>query len=76
MDFISTGITWAEHVLQAVFLAVAVYRGVKLYARGEHNHLWSHIILSCILAVFVFFPSITEFLANYLLQKLGINLGA
>ena len=76
MDFISTGITWAEHVLQAVFLCVAVYRGVKLYAHGEQNRLWGHIILSCILAVFVFFPSITEFLANYLLQKLGINLGS
>lgn len=75
MDFINTGITWAEHVLQALFLCVAVYRGVKLYARGEHNHLWSHIILSCLLAVFVFFPKVAEFLATYLLQKLGINVG-
>ncbi len=76
MDFISTGIAWAEHVLQAVFLCVAVYRGVKLYAHGEQNRLWGHIILSCILAIFVFFPQIAQFLATYLLQKLGINLGS
>lgn len=75
MDFITTGITWAEHVLQAVFLCVAVYRGVKLYAYGEQNRLWGHIILSCILAIFVFFPQIAQFLATYLLQKLGIKLG-
>ncbi|MFD1674792.1 hypothetical protein [Alicyclobacillus fodiniaquatilis] len=76
MDFISTGITWAEHTLQAIFLCVAVYRGVRLYAHGEQNRLWGHIILSCILAIFVFFPSIAEFLAQYLLKQLGISLSS
>lgn len=73
-DFIDTGLTVIKHLLQAIFLTIAIYRGVKMYANGETNRLWSHILLSIILGIFVFAPGIARFLALYVLEKLGISI--
>lgn len=72
-DFVDTGLLVIKRVLQGVFLTIAIYRGVKMYANGENNQLWSHIILSVILGIFVFFPGIAKYLAVYVLHKLNIN---
>ncbi len=72
-DFVDTGLLVIKRVLQAIFLTIAIYRGVKMYANGENNRLWSHIILSIVLGIFVFFPGIAKYLAVYVLQKLNIN---
>ena len=72
-DFVDTGLLVIKRLLQAIFLTIAIYRGVKMYANGETNRLWSHIMLSVILGIFVFAPGIAKFLALYVLQKLGIS---
>jgi hypothetical protein len=72
-DFVDTGLLVIKRLLQAVFLTIAIYRGVKMYANGENNRLWSHIILSIVLGIFVFFPGIAKYLAVYVLKKLNIN---
>lgn len=72
-DFVDTGLLVVKRLLQAIFLTIAIYRGVKMYANGETNRLWSHIMLSVILGIFVFAPGIAKFLALYVLQKLGIS---
>ena len=72
-DFIDTGLTVIKRVLQGVFLTIAIYRGVKMYANGENNRLWSHIILSVVLGIFVFFPGIAKYLAIYVLKTLNIS---
>lgn len=68
-----TGLLVIKRVLQAVFLTIAIYRGVKMYANGENNRLWSHIVLSIVLGIFVFFPGIAKYLALYVLNKLNIQ---
>jgi hypothetical protein len=73
-DFIDTGLLVIKRILQAIFLTIAIYRGVKMYANGENNRLWSHIVLSVILGVFVFFPGIAKYLALYVLRKLNIEI--
>ncbi|MCD1261283.1 hypothetical protein B5M42_021000 [Paenibacillus athensensis] len=72
-DFIDTGLLVIKRLLQAIFLTIAIYRGVKMYANGENNRLWSHVVLSVLLGIFVFFPGIAKYLALYVLQKLGIS---
>lgn len=72
-DFIDTGLLVIKRILQAVFLTIAIYRGVKMYANGENNRLWSHILLSVVLGIFVFFPGIAKYLAIYVLTKLNIE---
>lgn len=71
-DFVNTGLLVIKRLLQAIFLTIAIYRGVKMYANGETNRLWSHILLSVILGIFVFAPGIAKYLALYVLNKLGI----
>lgn len=44
-----------------------------MYANGETNRLWSHIMLSVILGIFVFAPGIAKYLALYVLKTLGIS---
>jgi hypothetical protein len=73
VDFIDTGLLVIKRILQAVFLTIAIYRAVKLYANGENNRLWAHILLSAVLAIFVFFPGIAKYLAIYILTKLNIE---
>ncbi|MFC4306409.1 hypothetical protein [Cohnella boryungensis] len=72
-DFVDTGLLVIKRLLQAIFLTIAIYRGVKMYANGENNRLWSHVVLSIILGIFVFFPGIAKYLALYVLKKLGIS---
>lgn len=72
-DFINTGLLVIKRLLQAIFLTIAIYRGVKMYANGETNRLWSHIMLSVILGIFVFAPGIAKYLALYVLKTLGIS---
>lgn len=72
-DFVDTGLLVIKRLLQAIFLTIAIYRGVKMYANGETNRLWSHIMLSVILGIFVFAPGIAKYLALYVLETLGIS---
>ncbi|MEB3102857.1 hypothetical protein [Ferviditalea candida] len=72
-DFVNTGLLVVKRLLQAIFLTIAIYRGVKMYANGETNRLWSHIVLSTILGIFVFAPGIAKYLALYVLKTLGIS---
>jgi len=73
-DFIQTGLLVLKRLLQAIFLTIAIYRGVKMYANGETNRLWSHIMLSVVLGIFVFAPGIAKYLALYVLKTLGISI--
>lgn len=73
-DFIDTGLLVIKRLLQAIFLTIAIYRAVKMYAHGENNKLWSHVVLSVVLGIFVFFPGIAKYLALYVLNKLGISI--
>ncbi|MFC4767167.1 hypothetical protein [Effusibacillus consociatus] len=75
MDWLDVLILTLTRLLQAAFLTIAIYRGVKMYWNGENNRLWGHILLSSILAIFVFFPGIVKFLAGYVLKKLHIEDG-
>jgi len=72
-DFVNTGLLVLKRILQAVFLTIAIYRGVKMYANGETNRLWSHVLLSVVLGIFVFAPGIAKYLALYVLKTLGIS---